>query len=36
MEEKKVIAKVVHLETGEILDDVYEGDRIIHAKEPEE
>lgn len=33
MEEKEIIAHVVDAETGEVIDKIYDGDRIKHAKE---
>lgn len=36
MEERKLIANVVDVETGEIINDVYEKDKIVHYKEPSE
>lgn len=36
MEERKLIAKVVDIETGEIINDIYEKDKIKHYKEPTE
>jgi len=32
---RKVIAKIIDIESGEILDDLCEGDRIIHPKDEE-
>lgn len=31
IEEKKLIAKVIDVETGEVIDDIHEGDKIIHS-----
>ena len=33
MEERKTIAKIVDDETGEILGDIKEGDRIVSPKD---
>lgn len=34
MEERKLIAKVVNVETGEVINDLYEKDKIVYYKEP--
>ena len=34
MSERKIIAKAIDIETGEELADIYEGDKIISPKEP--
>ena len=31
IEERKLIAKVIDVETGEVIDDIHEGDKIIHS-----
>lgn len=31
--EKEIIAKVISVETGEVMDDIYDGDKIVHPKE---
>lgn len=36
MEEKTLVAKIVDVETGEIIDDIYAGDRIVRAKSPDD
>jgi lambda repressor-like predicted transcriptional regulator len=36
MEERKLIAQAVDVETGEILTDIYENDRIVPFKEKSE
>jgi hypothetical protein len=35
-EEKELIANVVDVETGEIINDIYEKDKIVPYKEPKE
>lgn len=32
-EERKIVAQVIDVETGEFLDDIYEKDKIVHYKE---
>ena len=34
MSERKIIAKAIDIETGEELADIYEGDKIVSPKEP--
>lgn len=34
--ERKIIAKIVNHETGEIMDDLYENDKIIHEKDKDD
>ncbi len=36
MEERKTIAKIVDEETGEILGDIREGDRIVSPKDEDD
>lgn len=35
IKEKELIAQVISTETGEIIEDLYEGDKIIHSKNEE-
>lgn len=34
--ERKLVAKVVDVDTGECLDDIYEQDKVVHYKESDE